>query len=53
MGILEGGQPFVADGGKFVPVLFRDGVGRGEAETFEVEELALFGNAEIEVRSGG
>ena len=42
----------IADGCKFWHVLFGDGVGGREAQFFEVLELALLADAEIEVRTG-
>ena len=43
----------VAERCEFGPVALRDWVGGGKAEAFEIQELAVLLNAEIEMRAGG
>jgi len=43
----------VAERGEFGPVALRDWVGGGQAEAFEIQELAVLLDAEIEMRAGG
>ena len=43
----------VAERCEFGPVALRDWIGGGQAETFEIQELAVLLDAEIEMGAGG
>src|SRR5215469_5940665 len=47
------GHGGVAECCEFRPVTFRDWIGGGQAEAFEIQELAVLLDAEIEMRAGG
>ena len=47
------GHSGVASCGEFGPVAFRDWIGGGQAEAFEIQELAVLLDAEIEMGAGG